>query len=118
MNYVTVQICFITFCNHKNRNLKKATREQSKSNSEYIHIFYRIGYFIQKNYPLKLQLFVSLYSQKSWRHESKLLSIVVGAFFYTQYLLFECNCMRNDHRYNPDNIFQDFRSSCQDLKEI
>lgn len=61
MNYVTVQICFITFCNHKNRNLKKATREQSKSNSEYIHIFYRIGYFIQKNYPLKLQLLTTLF---------------------------------------------------------
>lgn len=120
MNYVTVQLCFITFCNHKNRNLKKATREQSKSNSEYTYILpHRI--FYSKKLPVKASTtnnFVSLYSQKSWRHESKLLSIVVGAFFYTQYLLFECNRMRNDHRYNPDNIFQDFRSSCQDLKEI
>lgn len=116
MNYVTVQICFITFCNHKNRNLKKmlATREQSKSNSEYTYILpHRI--FYSKKLPVKVSTtnnFVSLYSQKSWRHESKLLSIVVGAFFYTQYFLFECNRMRNDHRYNPDNIFQDFRSSC------
>lgn len=52
MNYVTVQICFITFCNHKNRNLKKATREQSKSNSEYIYILpHRI--FYSKKLPVK-----------------------------------------------------------------